>query len=351
VLIQFPGESEVWTGYYNPHSLIAARVLEEGVVDIDGDWIEGRLLSALRYREKLDLSRSARRLVHGESDGLPGLIVDQYGKTLAIQSLTAGMDLLLPLVTDRLVGLLQPDCVLVRCDAEIREREGLGSWNRVVHGDLPENPVVECHGIRYTVDLAAGQKTGLFLDQMENIQTLALLTGGKKVLDACCYTGAFALSLAAAGAASVEAFDASGEAIDLAQRNAASNHLEGIQFSTQDVFEYFARLCREHRGFDLVNLDPPAFAKRKKDVENALKGYRELNRRAFKLLSEGGILCTSTCSHNITREDFLEMLMLAARDAGRSARIIEVRGQAADHPPLLAAPETRYLTCVILEVS
>lgn len=342
--------TECWTGYYNPHSLIAARVLADGLVEIDFEWITAKLRQALQYRVSLKLEREAYRLVNGEADGLPGLIVDCYGPAVVVQSLTAGMDRMLPQITEALAALLQPAGIIVRCDAPVRTLEGLDSWVRPVWGNLPDSVEVKCHSITFLVDVLEGQKTGLFLDQMENNQLLAGFARDQRCLDVCCYTGACSLQLSCAGAVEVWGVDVAGEAIQRAQENAVRNGFERIAFEVKDAFEILKDLCGQHERYGIVNLDPPAFAKRRKDVEGALRGYRELNRRAFKLVNGGGVLCTSTCSHHITRERFLEMLVLAARDAGRMARIIEIRAQAADHPALLSAPETAYLTCVVLRV-
>jgi 23S rRNA (cytosine1962-C5)-methyltransferase len=352
VRIRYASGSECWTGYYNPSSLIAARILADGDIPIDEAWLGRRLRDALDYRQKLGVSRNAMRLVHGEGDGLPGLVVDRYSDVLVAQSLTAGMDRLLPIVVSVLQELVQPASIIGRCDAEVRSREGLEAWNQILAGETPGQTLVECHGTRFAVDVCHGQKTGLFLDQMENIEALARYAEGGTALDLCCYTGAFSLSLARAGAHAVHGIDAANDAILRAQANAALNGVEGrVTFEVNDAFDAVRKLCEEKTRYDVVNLDPPAFAKRKKDVDNALRGYRELNRRAIKLVRAGGILCTSTCSHHISRELFLEMLILAARDSGRLAKVVEVRGQASDHPPLLAAPETSYLTCVLLQVS
>ncbi len=350
VQIRYASGSESWTGYYNPHSLIAARVLDEGVVEIDTGWILNRLCQALAYRTSLHLNRKAYRLVNGEADGLCGLIVDCYGPIVVVQSLTAGMDRLLPLITEALKSLIQPEGILARCDAPIRALEGVENWTRTVWGNLPSRVEVECYGLSFLVDVLHGQKSGLFLDQMENNQFLSRFARSQRCLDICCYTGACSLQLAHEGADGVLGVDIAEEAIQSARGNTERNQLHGVTFESIDAFEFLKNLCNKTERYGVINLDPPAFAKRRKDVENALRGYRELNRRAFKLVSEGGVLCTSTCSHHITRERFLEMLVLAARDAGRLAKIIEIRGQAADHPALLSAPETEYLTCVVLRV-
>jgi 23S rRNA (cytosine1962-C5)-methyltransferase len=350
VHIKFPDDSSVWTGYYNPHSLIAIRVLDFGVVIINPDWIGQRIESALNYRKNLHLEREAIRLIHGEADGLPGLIVDQYKDVLVVQSLTAGMDQILPTVTEILQDILQPKSIIGRLDHDYRELEGLPQSISVLVG-VHDGPVqVKCHGVDFQVDLLSGQKTGLFLDQMENIQQLVRFAPGASVFDVCSYTGAFSLALAHQGAKSVTALDASGNALEDLRSNARLNNLDCITTLEGNAFDLLPNLVNQKQTFDLVNLDPPAFAKKKKDLTAALKGYRELNRRVFRLVRRGGILASSTCSHHVSPEDFLEMLQLAARDSGRTVRIIEVRGQASDHPVLLSAPETRYLTFVLMQV-
>jgi 23S rRNA (cytosine1962-C5)-methyltransferase len=350
VTIHYSEGAECWTGYYNPHSLIAVRVLAQGQTIIDETWIDKKMESAWRYRQSLALPREAYRLIHGEADGLPGLIVDGYGKVCVIQSLTAGMDHLLEGVLSALKKRLHPDSILVRCDHEVRHLEGLASWKKTVWGEVPSRITVRCHGLQLSCDLLEGQKTGLYLDQMENNQRLAHFARDQVCLDLCCHLGSAGLMMAQAGAGSVLGIDASGAALALAAENAGLNKLDNIRFVVGDIFDFLKELCQHGDRYGVINLDPPPFAKRKKDVESALRGYRELNRRAFRLLREGGILCTSTCSHHIQRDLFLEMLILAARDSGRQARLIEVRGQAADHPPLLSAPETNYLTCVLMQV-
>lgn len=340
-----------WTGYYNPHSLIAARLLDRGGAAIDGAWLRARLEAALDYRRRLALHREALRLVFSESDSLPGLIVDQYGDALVVQSLTAGMDRLLPQVVEALDALVQPAAIVERCDAAVRALEGLAMWTRVRKGAASAETDACCHGVTFAVDMLHGHKTGLYLDQMENNQRLAGFAAGARALDLCCHTGACALFLARAGAKSVIGIDAAAPAVEQARINAARNRLASATFEVGDVFKLLPTLDQQGARFDIVNVDPPAFAKRKKDVSRALRGYRELNRRAMRLVSPRGLFCSSTCSHHIAPGDFVELLALAARDAGRQARIVEIRGQAADHPVLLAAPETRYLVWVLLALA
>ncbi|MBE7558665.1 class I SAM-dependent rRNA methyltransferase [bacterium] len=349
VTLREKNRPELWTAYYNPHSLIAARILARGEVEIDGAWASGRIRRALELRRRLGLARDALRLVHSEADGLPGLIVDRYADVLVLESLTAGMDRLLPLVVEALRSELAPRAIVGRLDSEMRALEGLAPSTTALWGELPGRVRVSCHGTPFDVDVVGGQKTGLFLDQMENIEALARFAPGARVLDVCCYAGACAIRLARAGAEYVQALDVSVAALACARANAElAGVSDRIHWQEADAFRALPELVRAGERFDVVHVDPPAFAKRKRDLPAALSGYRELNRRAFRLMRPGGILATSTCSHHVTAEMFLEMLSLAARDGGRHASILEVRGQAADHPPLLSAPETRYLTCVLL---
>lgn len=350
VLLKYPTGSDCWTAYYNPHSLIAARILADGECTIDHTWVSERISLAIAYRQRLALERDARRTVHGEADGLPGLVVDSYGAFLVVQSLTAGMDNLLPLVVDALREQISPKGILIRSDSEIRALEGLDLYTKQIEGDTSAPIEVTCHGIRFEIVPLESQKTGLYLDQMENHATLAEFAGEADALDVCCYTGSCIFFMKNAGARTALGIDCASTAIAQAQRNADLNRMSGITFEVADAFDRLKALVQSNRQFDLINLDPPPFAKRRKDLDNALRGYRELNRRAFRLLKSGGILATSTCSHHITPEIFLEMLSLSARDSMRRSRVIDVRQQAADHPWLLSAPETRYLCCAILQV-
>ncbi len=350
VLLKFPAGSDCWTAYYNPHSLIAARILGDGECRIDAAWMSRKIAHAIAYRKTLALPREAIRLVHGEADGLPGLVIDSYGPHLVLQSLTAGMDALLPLVVEALCEQISPKGILARCDSEMRSLEGLDSDTRMLQGGLEKSIEVMCHGLRFELNLLESQKTGLYLDQMENHAVLARFASGADALDVCCYTGSCSFFMKKGGAGTVLGIDCSAAAIEQARRNAELNGMSEVTFEIADAFDRLKSLVQSGRQFDMINLDPPPFAKRRKDLDNALRGYRELNRRAFRLLKPGGILATSTCSHHIAPEIFLEMLTLAARDSMRQARVIEVRQQASDHPWLLAAPETRYLCCAILQV-
>jgi len=339
------------TGYMNPNSLIAVRLLARSRVEITPSFLKRRLKHALAFREKLWPGETTYRAVYSESDLLPGLIVDRYDSTLAVQSLTAGIESRLNVIVEILDELLKPDTIVLRSDARIRELEGLPREKRVVKGNADSPVQVTLDGTKLLVDVEGGQKTGLFLDQRENRRAAARLAAGRDVLDCCSYTGAWSLAAAAQGAGSVTAFDSSGPALELADRNAALNGLsDKVEFVRGDMFKSLANLSRSKRKFGLVFLDPPVLAKNRKRIREALRAYRSLNRLAMQTLSPGGFLVTSTCSHLVEREAFLNTLVAAAREAGRHARVVEVRGQSRDHPVILGHPETEYLTCVTLEM-
>jgi 23S rRNA (cytosine1962-C5)-methyltransferase len=335
-------------GYINPHSLIAVRLLTRTQEDINVGFFIKRIAAARSLRTLLGFGDSFRA-VFSEGDHLPGLIVDKYAGTLVVQSSTAGIDRML---NDILVALREeyaPEAVVLRNDTESREIEGLVRETRVAYGSISGPAIFEESGITYRVDLLEGQKTGFFFDQRENRQALKGLVQSRRVLDCFCYVGAWALSAARFGAAEVIGLDSSEKAIALATQNAARNGLS-VQFKKADVFDELRALEKRRERFGCVVLDPPAFVKSRAKVREALKGYKEINLRAMKLLEPGGALVTCSCSHHIDQELFKEVLIDAAYSAGRQAKILEVRSQARDHPALLAARETQYLKCAILIV-
>ncbi len=340
------------TVYFNPHSLIAARILSRDPEDIDSvDFFRRRLERALAYRRRLYGGLDGLRLVYGEGDELPGLVVDCYGGVLSVQFLTLGIDRRRDLVLAALQETLAPAAVVARNDVAVRELEGLEQKVELLAGRLPD-PVVYREGdLEFRVDLTGGQKTGAFLDQKENHRILAGRVTGGKVLDLFCYAGGWSLHAARFGAAAVTGIDASAAAVALAQDNACRNGLEGsCRFVQADAFEYLRDAGRSGERFDLVVLDPPAFVKSRKKLEEGVRGYLTVNRRALELVAPGGYLVTCSCSHHLDAETFLGMLRQAARQARRSVRLMELRGQAFDHPVLLACPETAYLKCALLQV-
>jgi 23S rRNA (cytosine1962-C5)-methyltransferase len=335
-------------GYRNPHSLIAVRLLSRTREDIDGAFFRRRIAAARTLRTMLGYGDSFRA-VFSESDGLPGLIVDKYADTLVVQSSTAGIDRLLSEVLDALKEEFRPKTIVLRNDMASREIEGLARETRVVHGALSGPVMFEESGIQYRVDVLEGQKTGFFFDQRENRLALQAYVPDRRVLDCFCYVGAWALSAARFGAKEVLGLDSSEKAIALATENASLNGL-AAQFSKADVFEELRSFEKQRERFGCIVLDPPAFVKSRQKVREGLKGYKEINLRAMKLLEPGGVLVTCSCSHHIDQELFREMLIDAAYSAGRQARVLEMRSQARDHPMLLAAKETQYLKCAILMI-
>jgi 23S rRNA (cytosine1962-C5)-methyltransferase len=335
-------------GYINPRSLIAVRVLTRKQEDLDPAFFRRRISAARSLRSMLQFGESFRA-VFSEGDGLPGLIVDKYGDTLVVQSSTAGIDRLLDVIVAALQEEYSPSTILLRNDTATRELEGLALEKKVVLGELSGPVTIEENGVTYQVDVLDGQKTGFFFDQRENRQALKHIVAGKRTLDCFCYVGAWSLNAVRFGAVEVTGIDASQKAVEQAAANAARNGL-AARFKTADVFEELRRLEKERERFGCIILDPPAFVKSRAKVREGLKGYKEINLRAMRLLEPGGVLVTCSCSHHIDQDLFTEMLIDAAHSAGRQARLLEMRFQSRDHPMLLAAPETQYLKCAILIV-
>jgi 23S rRNA (cytosine1962-C5)-methyltransferase len=335
-------------GYINPHSLIAIRILSRKQEEIDLAFFRGKIAAARALRTMLGFGESYRA-VFSEGDGLPGLIVDKYGDVLVVQSSTAGIDAQLDLILPALKAEYSPRAVVLRNDTASREIEGLSQESSVLFGAV-EGPVeIDESGIKYHVDLLAGQKTGFFFDQRENRQALQKVVAGRRTLDCFCYVGAWSLNAARFGAAEVTGVDSSARAIRLATENAALNGMP-VRFKQADVFDELRSLEKQREKFGCIILDPPAFVKSRAKVREGLKGYKEINLRGMRLLEHGGILVTCSCSHHIDQELFTEMLIDAAHSAGRQARLLEMRTQARDHPMLLAARETQYLKCAVLIV-
>lgn len=331
--------------YVNPGSLIAARILSRRRTAIDEDFFKERILSALDLRKRLYPFRQSYRLIFSESDFLPGLIVDRYGSVLVLQSLTAGMDALLEQVVGVLVELLSPDAIYLRNDSPVRLLEGLQQEKRPAYRTLPEQVTLVSGGLRLLVDVVEGQKTGFFLDQESNrllMDTFTFL--GARVLDLFCYTGAWGLHAATAGADEVTAVDTSERALGLAQANAEMNGLATRFKTVKEPVIDFLKKTRE--TWDLIVLDPPAFVKGKAHLKEGTKGYIDANRRALTKLKPGGILVTCSCSHHLDIESFEQAILAAARQSGRDLRILATRGQGPDHPVLLSMPETRYLKLI-----
>jgi len=336
----------VGRGYINPYTLIAVRILTRSPEEIDQKFFQRKIEKARSLRSKLGYGNSFRA-VFSESDGLPGLIVDKYADTIVIQSLTAGIDRHLTTIISALQEEYTPNAIVLRNDSAPREIEGLAQEKRVASGVVSGPVTIEESDIHYSVDVLEGQKTGFFFDQRENRAALKDYVRGKRTLDCFCYVGAWSLNAARFGAAEVIGVDSSERAITLACRNAELNALNA-QFIKADVFDELRALEKKQERFGCIILDPPAFVKSRAKVRDALKGYKEINRRAMQLLESNGILVTCSCSYHIAQDMFREMLIDAAYSASRQARILEMRTQSRDHPILLAAKETQYLKCAIL---
>jgi 23S rRNA (cytosine1962-C5)-methyltransferase len=331
---------------YSDRSEIALRMLtrqdEAPTIDLWRD----RIRSAAAVRDALRIDASAYRLIHGEADRLPSLVVDRYGDYLVIQTLSQATDRLLPDITELLVSLLSPRGILARNDPRVRTLEGLEQRVDVLYGSVPETIPVREGAVEYSVDPFHGQKTGLFLDQRENREAAARYARGR-LLDAFSYNGGFALALAPR-CESVVAVDISEEAVARIRANAAHNGIANVEARAMNVFDELRELERRGERFDMIVLDPPAFAKNKASVPKALSGYKEINLRALKLLPPGGFLVTCTCSYNVRESDFADVLAAAAVDAHAEVAVVEKRMQGRDHPVLMTVPETYYLKCFIL---
>lgn len=338
-------------GFINRRSTLTVRLLTRGHEEIDAAFFRRRLHDALAYRQRLLPGIPAYRVVYGEADLLPALIVDRYGDVVVLQTLAHGMDARKAMLVDHVAELVRPSAIYERNDAAVRRLEGLPEQRGWLRGEAETLVEIREGAARLLVDVAQGQKTGFFLDQRENRLTMAALCRDAAVLDAFCYTGAFAVQAALAGARQVTGIDISEDAVALARRNAGLNGVaDRCAFIAANAFDELRRLVSTHATFDVVILDPPAFARTKESLARALAGYKEINLRALKLLRPGGLLVTCSCSHHVGEALLLDVVAAAAADARRAVRLVEARGQARDHPVHLAMPETRYLTCLILQV-
>jgi len=335
-------------GYVNPHTLLAARLLTGNVnASIDAEWFIRRIRAAQALRERI-YPTPHYRLVYGESDGLPGLVVDRYGPVCVAQISTAGMERLKLDVVEGLKHALAPEGIVFRNDVAMRETEGLPSYTEEI-GDVPDSATVEEGGVTFQVALRGGQKTGWFFDQRDNRDRLARYVGGRSVLDVYSYAGAWALRALKAGAASATAVDSSAGALEAAARNAAANGmtLEAVKGQALETLRAFRE---QGRRFDVVVVDPPALIKRKKDLEAGLSHYGSLNRAAMEVLSPEGILVSCSCSHHLEADQLQRILLRESRAAGRRLQILESGTQGPDHPVHPAIPETRYLKAFICHV-
>ena len=337
-------------GFYNPHSKIRVRLLTFEDEAVDEKFFRDRLQAARRLRERLALSSNAYRLVYGESDMLPGLIIDRYNDMAVMQTLSYGMDRRKEVLAEWLMGEMGMKAVYLRNDAKSRILEGLPLEHGFLGSDGSTTVDIFEEDARFVVDVAEGQKTGWFCDQRENRMAAARLAKGARVLDVFCHTGAFGVHAALRGAQSVEGLDISERPLAGARRHASNNKIEHLcRYRQADAFPELRVLDRAGVRYGMVILDPPAFARSRQAVGHALTGYKELNLQALKLLESEGFLVSCSCSHHVTEQDFWNMIQSAALDARRRVRLIEQRSQGPDHPVLGSMPETRYLKCCVLQ--
>jgi 23S rRNA (cytosine1962-C5)-methyltransferase len=335
---------------YNSKSQIVARRFSRQRQDLDLDFFKRRIAQAAEYRDRRKVDPKLRRVVWSESDGLPGVIVDRYGDHFVLQTLTLAMDLRKTLIIGAIVDLFGWVTIIERNDSPVRKAEGLDLRTGILEGAAPSGPIeIEIDGLKFDVDLLHGQKTGFYLDQKQNYAVVAEHARGRRVLDCFANEGTFALSCACAGAVDVAAVEENGDSIAAGKRHAAQNGLK-LRWIEQDVFQFLRAAEKAEAQYDLIILDPPSFTKTKSGLRDALRGYRELHVRAFKLLSKDGLLATFSCSHHVSDSAFAQTIADALVDARRSARRLRRFGQALDHPVLPTIPETEYFKGVLLEM-
>lgn len=338
----------VGRAFFSSRSQITLRFLTREDVPVDSEFLRNRILAAVDYRKRVVSETDAYRIIYGESDLLPSIIVDRYADYLVLQTLSQGAECRKNQIVSLLTEIFSTRGILERNDPRVRELEGLERRNSVLYGDVPEKIVAVQNGIRFIHDLHTGQKTGGFLDQRENHRVIARYASGN-VLDCFTYHGGFALTVAG-HAAQVEAADLSAAAVATAKENQRLNNIANVTFTEGNSFDILKSYDTSRRTFDMVILDPPAFAKNRESVPAAVRGYKEINLRAIKILRPGGLLVTCSCSYHIPESLFLQLIAQAANDAHRYTQVVERLTQARDHPILLTMPETHYLKCFVIRV-
>jgi 23S rRNA (cytosine1962-C5)-methyltransferase len=341
-----PRHRRIGSALFSDQSQISLRMLTRGDAAAGPELLRERIARAVAFRDSLGLDATAYRLAHAEADLLPSLVVDRYGDHLVVQALSQGMERLLPKVTRMLVDLLSPEGVLARNDPKVRELEGLDRKVEVLHGTIPDSVNVREGPVEYVVDLRKGQKTGLFLDQRENREAAARYAHGR-LLDCFSYDGGFALRLAPR-CTETTTVDISADAVARTRANAERNGIPLLEAREANVFDELRRLERAGARYETIVLDPPAFAKNKASIPNALAGYKEINLRALRLLSPGGYLITCSCSYHVDEGMLSAVLHEASADSHTPLTIVEKRTQGRDHPVLVGVPETYYLKCFIV---
>ncbi len=351
VEVHVAGGPTIGSAYVNPRSLILARLFDARPAALDVPFFRGRIAEAIACRERLLPGVTSCRLVYGEGDGLPGLVIDRYGDQLVVQTHTLGMEIRLAAITEAVVGLLAPRAIVERNDVPVRALEGLEPRVGVLAGETDGRAVAEEGGLALAVDLLRGQKTGYFFDQRANRALLAGLSPGRRVLDLFCYVGAWSLAAARAGAIETLGVDTSADALALAGENATRNGLGAVaRWERGEVESVLDRLAAAGERFDVVVLDPPAYVKSRKKLFAGLRKYVDVNARAMRAVAPGGFLVTSSCSYHVGAEEHLGALAEAARRAGRGAVVVARGGLPPDHPVPVAAREPDYLTCFVLEM-
>ena len=343
-----PAGATLGTAHFSDSSQISLRLLSDRAETIDQAFYLRRIRESEEHRRRVVTGSDAYRLVHGEGDRLPGLIIDRYGSYFTVQTLDQGMDCAKHLIVNCLQELFSPQGIVERNDSAVRKHESLPLQSGVLAGEVPASVIVHMNSLQFHADLLHGQKTGIFLDQRENYVAAARYARGR-ALDCFTSTGGFALHLAG-HCDSVQAIDSSEASLKTAELNRAANGIANIEFRRADVFDLLAGYAAARREFEIAVLDPPAFAKSRRSLEGAVRGYKEINRRTLELLSGGGILVTCSCSHHLSEAMLLDIVASASLDARRKLRVLERRTQSQDHPILLTVPETMYLKCLVLEV-
>jgi 23S rRNA (cytosine1962-C5)-methyltransferase len=350
VSLKDSADRSLGSAIFNSKSQIVARRISRQKQDLDADFFQRRIQQALQYRVRRGIDPQLCRLVWSESDAIPGLILDRYGPHVVMQTLTLAMDRRKELIADTVRSLLQPASIVERNESSIRRAEGLEPANSMLFGEPPAPFPIRVGGIEFEVDLVRGQKTGFYLDQLENYAKLAPFAQGRRVLDCFSNQGAFALTCAKAGAREVVAVENSAECVDLIQSNARRNSLQ-VQARAANVFDVLKEYERADEKFDLVILDPPSFTKSKGKLNDALRGYKEIHLRALRLLSPEGLLATYCCSHHVSAETFKEVINEATVDAKKTLRQLDIYSQGADHPIIPTLPETEYLKGYLFELA
>ncbi|RCK77667.1 MAG: LSU m5C1962 methyltransferase RlmI [Ignavibacteriae bacterium] len=337
-------------GFYNAHSLITFRLLTRIEEEIDFQFYKNKIEQALELRKRIYPEYRSYRVVYGESDFLPGLIIDKYNDYLSVQVYSSGIDKHLTLICDVIESIFKPKGIIERSESPLRELEGLKPKKGILRGKI-EKIMIKENNLNFYVDLIEGQKTGFYFDQRENRFAIRRYSEGARVLDCFCNDGGFALNAASAGASEVIGVDISDSSIQRAVYNSEINNFSNkCKFIKADVFEFLNEAEIKKEKYDLIVLDPPSFTKSKKNISTAKVGYRNINTRAMKLLKPNGILATASCSHHIDDEMFLDIIQSSAKNAKRTLRLLEFHGAAPDHPILISMPETKYLKFGIFEV-